>query len=85
MFISAFFSAYIMSSFTSEMSRMQKRDSKRDQILDYAKYSLYIHKIPDKIGNRINHFINFKSENDDQLIYKYELMELINPALNMLM
>lgn len=52
-FTSAFFEAFIMSSFTSEMGRIALKNSARDVAMEYIKFSLHIHKLPDSVIRKV--------------------------------
>ena len=68
--IGAFFEGFIMSSFTSEIGNMQRRINERDTMLSYCKYTMIIHRFPDKMSEDIKHYINFTTENLDQTKHK---------------
>ena len=54
-FCGAFMEAYIMGSFTQAMSTMQKDKKQTDQVIEYVKFSMEIHKL--------RKFIQYQGEN----------------------
>jgi hypothetical protein len=55
--IGAFIEAYVMSSFTQEMSKAHKKKSERDFVMDYIKYSMDMHRFPGKLKREVKHFV----------------------------
>ena len=60
--IGAFVEAYIIGGITADIQKSQDEKTIMDKKLEYAKYSMEIHKFPGERQHQIYHYMNRKQE-----------------------
>jgi len=79
-FFGAFLEAYLIGAITAELMKTEDRNLYISKMVEYAKYSLDIHKLSNNLTCKIISYLNQIGENNE-ITNLREFLNVINPSL----